>query len=240
MCACAQVEAYRCEDGALPAGLVLDERTGALSGVPTAAVAAHSTAVVTVSNAGGEYDVQVDVTVLPQPPRVRYPVVAAAAVGEAVHLVVPDIEDGGDDVVFDEDAENVLPAGLVVDPKTGAISGVPTQPFSGTAVVVATNAGGSVRVEVPVEVAEAAPAVAYPPVEGRVGEAIEPVLPTVEGRVSARRAWRGAWRVVRVAWCVGCSGGPCCAVPSVRLCVCVCVCCVWRWPPWLASGRGLE
>ena len=86
-----------------------------------------------------------------QPPRIRYPDLLAL-VNEPLAAVTPDVE--GDAVAFSEDAEHVLPAGLVVDAKTGAIWGVPTEPFSGTAVVVVSHAGpgGAVQVEVPVEV----------------------------------------------------------------------------------------
>jgi hypothetical protein len=61
----------------------------------------------------------------------------------------------GDNITYTVKNGNTLPAGLALDPATGAITGTPTTPGDYTFVIVATNAGGSAEVTVTLHIASA-------------------------------------------------------------------------------------
>lgn len=149
----------------LPAGLALDAGTGVISGAPTA-VAASAVHVVTAENAGGSATarVQIEVRSTPAAPSgLTYRESAAIyTVGQAIAANAP-ASSGGP--ITGYSIAPALPAGLLLDPQTGVISGTPTAAAADAAyTVTGTNAAGSAEVtlQLAVQAALAAPAsVAY-------------------------------------------------------------------------------
>lgn len=145
-------------DGALPAGLVLSETTGVISGtpVPIAGDAVqHYVVTVTGSNDAGsaieKLTIGIEpVAVPPTPPsNFRYDRSwAVYAVGEAIASNDAH-HDGGNIVSYS--VSPTLPTGLQLDPTTGDISGVPTATSpSTTYTVTGVGADGSGNVTTPV------------------------------------------------------------------------------------------
>ncbi len=104
--------------------------------------------------------------VLPQAPRnLRYaPPQAVVPEGLAIAPLVPQV-DGGRPAAFALAAGSSLPAGLALDPITGAVSGIPLAPEPPRAVtIIAANAGGASAATVTIEVFGVAPqAFSYTP-----------------------------------------------------------------------------
>ncbi|GFK20100.1 putative Ig domain-containing protein [Corynebacterium glutamicum] len=163
----------------LPAGLVIDPDTGVISGTPSEIFDGVVT-VIGTDAAGNAGEVEVSVTV-GQAPDVTAPVLEVSGpvggvVGSPIEPVTVSADE--DDVVFSAPG---LPAGLVIDPDTGVISGTPSEIFDGVVTVIGTDAAGNAgEVEVSVTVGQA-PDVTAPvlevsgPVGGVVGSPIEPV-----------------------------------------------------------------
>ncbi len=107
---------------ALPAGLSLNKSTGAISGTPSASLAA-SNFTVTAYNAAGSVTVQVKITVLDPVSGFTY------AVNPAVYYVGAPITANTASITGSVDSFTVspaLPAGLSLNKTTGAITGTPT------------------------------------------------------------------------------------------------------------------
>ena len=140
---------------ALPAGLGISASTGAISGTPTA-VTAQATYTVTATNGAGTTTatVQIKVTV-PGPTSLTYPeTTITTSVGQTVASDMPIVTGGI--VVYT--VSPALPAGIVLNNITGAISGVPTA-ISPTATytITAANGGGSVMATVAITVNKGLP-----------------------------------------------------------------------------------
>jgi|GEM_PF-1681544 len=171
----------------LPPGLVLDAASGAISGTPSAE-APGATYTVTVSTASGSASTVLSITVLPVAP-VGLSYAASVAVyrpGEAIAPNAPTLTGG---VATSYSASPGLPAGLVLDPITGIITGTPNGPIPQTDyVVTASNAGGSTTAVLRITIRDAAPqGLTYgqlTPVYG-VGQPITPNVATLAAGTGA-------------------------------------------------------
>ncbi len=168
---------------ALPAGLGLDPATGVVSGTPTepSPEAAYT---VTASNAAGSATVALRITVAE-----RAPSSLTYATNPAVYTlgvaIAPDApaSTGGAPPSFA--VEPALPAGLVLDPATGVVSGTPTLLAAWARYkVTASNSAGSASVNLSITVNDAAPAelgYATNPAVYPLGAAIADNVPTSTG-----------------------------------------------------------
>jgi hypothetical protein len=172
---------------ALPAGLQFDEQTGVISGTPTAASAA-TVYIVTARNAGGvavtRLEIEVRAVAVP-PAGLHYP--DDSIVYESGKPVVPDTPDSSGGAINDYTVSPGLPRGLVLDPKTGVISGTPAAP-SPDMVHTVTGSNGtassSTRVEIEVDAQAVPPAGLVYPIAAAsltVGEAIVATTPHYAG-----------------------------------------------------------
>jgi hypothetical protein len=127
----------------LPAGLSLDPNSGFISGIPAAA--GLSTFTITVSNGGRTGSATVTWTVVPAGPfTLAYPDAQVWVVGTAIGIQAPALGNvtPGLPVSFSVPA-NAMPAGLSLDPATGAITGSPNTAGAKTFTVTASNGGRS-------------------------------------------------------------------------------------------------
>ena len=143
---------------ALPAGLVLDPRTGVITGTPTT-VTPPAVFTVTGSNSADSVDTQLDIEVRAQvvpPTGLGYTNPAPVyTVGLPIVYNEP-LYSGGEITEFS--VSPALPAGLSMDALTGAISGTPTAAQAQTTfIVIGSNSAGSVTAQLALTVA--APAV---------------------------------------------------------------------------------
>ena len=126
---------------ALPAGLALNAGTGQITGTP-GAVAATLLYTVTASNGVGSAQVGLTITVNDIPPIFSYnPASYTLTKGQAAGPITP-TNTGGTVVTWS--IAPALPAGLALDPSTGAVSGTPTAFTPATQyTVTGTNSGGT-------------------------------------------------------------------------------------------------
>ncbi len=157
----------------LPGGLSLDFATGIISGTPTV-VAAQMTYIVTGSNAGGRFSVDVTITVNDiAPSGLTYG--TNPAVFSAAAAITPDVPSwstaGGTPTSFA--VQGLLPQGLSLDPVTGVISGTPTTPApQANYIITATNTGGNTSATLTLTILPQAPYIAVQPASQYVGSGI--------------------------------------------------------------------
>ena len=165
---------------ALPAGLTFNTETGVISGMPTA-VSAATTYTVTATNTGGGVSFNVSIRVDDLPPHgLAYNTPNVYTVGSEIAPLTPVFN--GNAVSFSVNIP--LPAGLILDPDTGVISGTPTTVSDATIyTITVVNTGGSVSFNISIEVTEVAPiGLAYDtPNVYMINDAIAPLVPSVTG-----------------------------------------------------------
>ena len=119
----------------LPRGLALSATTGAITGMPSTVAKTYPTII--ASNAGGTGTATLTLTVLPTLPVITSATAATGHVGSAFSY---QITARNNPTSF---GASGLPAGLTLDPATGAISGFPTVVATTYPTITATNAGGT-------------------------------------------------------------------------------------------------
>jgi len=122
----------------LPVGLTVNATTGVITGTPTTAGTWIVT--LTATNATGASSATITITVAPVgvPPVITSPATAPATVGAAFPIYTIGATGGPTSYTA-----TGLPAGLTINPATGAISGTPTAPGVSVVTVTATNGTGS-------------------------------------------------------------------------------------------------
>jgi hypothetical protein len=173
---------------ALPTGLGLSTTTGAISGTPTAA-AALANYTVTASNSAGSTTAILSITVNPPataPSALTYPqTTITATVSQQITADIPTVT--GTTPTFA--VAPTLPAGLSINPSTGAIFGTPTAPAAlASYTVTASNSTGSTTaiLSITVNPPTAAPSnLAYPQatISTAAGLSISTDIPSVTGTV---------------------------------------------------------
>ncbi|HEY2779475.1 MAG TPA: Ig domain-containing protein [Steroidobacteraceae bacterium] len=138
---------------ALPTGLSIDSTGGTISGTPTAAAAA-ATYTITASNSFGSTTFALSLSVNPAAPTgLSYSNPAQLTVGVAATSLTPVVSG----TVTSYAVNPSLPAGLVIDPTTGVISGTPTAAAAqANYTITAANATGSVSFQLSLTVSAAA------------------------------------------------------------------------------------
>ena len=168
---------------ALPAGLVLNRSTGAISGTPTA-LSPRTIYLVTASNALGSTTTYLAVTVNEDPPdNLSYAQPALTLTfGQAMVADTP--SSTGGEVAFYAVSPS-LPQGLTFDRTTGVIAGTPTEVSAAlSCTVTATNDFGSTTAQVTLTVKDVAPAslsYAQPTVTLITGQAMAADTPSGSG-----------------------------------------------------------
>ncbi len=143
---------------ALPAGLALNAATGSLTGTPSA-VAAPATYTVSAANAGGSATASLSLRVNDLAPAFDYASTDLVLGKDAPLTPLTPTSTGG--VVVSWSIAPALPAGLSLNPASGALSGTPTAAAAPQAyTVTATNSGGSLGKELNLTVIGAPPVIA--------------------------------------------------------------------------------
>ena len=119
----------------LPAGLILDSSTGAITGIPTAV--GTSTVALGATNAGGTGTLTLTITIKPPAPVITSATSATGTTGTAFSYQVTA---NNSPVSY---SASGLPAGLSISTSTGAISGTPTAVGTSSVSLGATNTGGT-------------------------------------------------------------------------------------------------
>ena len=145
----------------LPAGLVFDTATGAISGTPTTLSPSATYSVIATNTGGASSAAILSIAVVDLPPAVGYsPSVFIFTKGQTITPIVP-ANTGGSATSWT--LASPLPAGLSFNPATGRISGTPTALSSATGyTITATNTGGTgVPMTLTISVVDTPPVISY-------------------------------------------------------------------------------
>ncbi len=168
---------------ALSSGLSLNGSSGAISGTPTAMVAAASYTV-TATNSAGSTTASLTITVNDAAPSSLVYTAATAAYTKGV-AIPPNAPSHGGGAVISYSVSPSLPAGLSLSTSTGVVSGTPTAiTASATYTVTATNSGGSATATLSLAVTDLPPTnlvYSAPTASYTVGTTIAPNLATHDG-----------------------------------------------------------
>jgi Putative Ig domain len=169
----------------LPAGLEIDESTGAISGVPSKA----GTSEVTVSaeddyGQTAETTLSVKIVKADVTPTISYPVAKAQA-GKPVS-VTPQITGLSKPLVVSAEA---LPQGVRIDQASGILSGVPVKigTFSIPVTVKGPQGSATTTASLLVGAGPVTPYLSYPDVQGVAASPLQPVTPFTAGLTGALR-----------------------------------------------------
>jgi len=171
----------------LPPGLVLNPSTGVIAGTPTA-IAAQTNYVVTGTNTGGSTSATLVITVNDQPPTgLSYsPNTLSLDIGIAMTPDSPHLTGGG--AVTSYSISPAAPAGLLLNTKTGILSGTPTTAQTQTAYTIkASNTGGSATAALLITIVNPTPVITIgaQSVPYFHGEAINPLYNSVSVPISS-------------------------------------------------------
>ena len=141
---------------ALPAGLTLNPTTGVISGTPTVTLVPAQVFTVTATNSGGKTTFPVTLGVNDVAPvELTFSMgTITTTIGNSIIPNIPTVTGSG--ITFS--VSPVLPAGVIMNAKTGVVTGTPTGLLSKTIyTITATNSGGSVSQTFSLEVTPTAP-----------------------------------------------------------------------------------
>jgi outer membrane protein OmpA-like peptidoglycan-associated protein len=132
---------YSVSSGSLPAGLSLDSTTGAITGTPTST--GLFAFVITASNTGGSITESFSGSVSEAAAAPTWSDVILGSFSKNISFS-DDVAASGNPAPTYSITAGELPAGISLDPSTGAITGTPTDEGSYSFEVTATNASGSI------------------------------------------------------------------------------------------------
>src|SRR6185312_2159900 len=132
---------YAITAGALPAGLTLNPATGAVSGTPTSAGTFNFTVTATDSTGGTAATTSSNCSIVIAPPTISVTGIASTGtVGTPYSSAF--VASGGTAPYTYAITAGALPAGLTLNPATGAVSGTPTSAGTFNFTVTATDSTG--------------------------------------------------------------------------------------------------